>query len=213
VIIKQLTVGSMEVFCYLLGCEETGEAVVIDAGGDEEEILTLLGKLGLALVSIINTHCHPDHTAGNRRLKEATGAEIVMHEADAALLADRQAGSYFAGLGFPPAPPADRLVRDGDLLPFGRHALRVIHTPGHSPGSICLLAEGNLFTGDALFVGAAGRVDIPGGDFRTQMSALAEKISVLPPETIIWPGHDYGDTAVSSIEREKKENPFLGGEW
>jgi glyoxylase-like metal-dependent hydrolase (beta-lactamase superfamily II) len=89
----------------------------------------------------------------------------------------------------------------------------IIHTPGHSPGSICIYVENNLFTGDSLFVGAAGRVDVPGGDFTTLIESLADKIAVLPNDTIIWPGHDYGDTKTSTVGREKQENPYLGGEW
>jgi hydroxyacylglutathione hydrolase len=212
-IIKQLELGEDKVFCYLLACETTGKAVIIDPGGEEDKLLKIIEKLQLQPLFIINTHCHPDHTCGNTAIKNATGAAIVRHEADELLLQDPEAAAYFNRLGFAPSPPADRIVRDGDRLTFGRYSLKIIHTPGHSPGSICIHVENNLFTGDSLFVGAAGRVDVPGGDFTTLMESLIDKIAVLPDDTVIWPGHDYGDTKTSTVGREKQENPFLGGEW
>lgn len=212
-IIRQLQLGKDKVFCYILACEETREAVIIDPCGDDGKVLAIIEELELRPIYIVNTHCHPDHTCGNRALKDASGARIVMHEDDELLRQDQAAREYFDRQGFPPSPPADMTVRDNDQLLFGRYSLRIIHTPGHSPGSICLYAEGNLFTGDSLFVGAAGRVDVPGGDFITLTESLAEKIAVLPDETIIWPGHDYGDSITSTVGREKKENPFLGGAW
>ncbi len=211
--IRQLTVGNEKVFCYILSCEETGEAVVVDPGGDVEAILAALTADGLALRYIVNTHGHPDHTGGNARLKEATGAAIVMHEADWALLQDPETGPYFARWGLPASPRPDILAKHGDTLAFGRQTLRILHVPGHTPGGICLLGAGNLFTGDSLFVGAAGRVDLPGGDFATLIGSLEKEVASLPEETVIRPGHDYGDTPTSTVGREKRENPFLGGEW
>jgi glyoxylase-like metal-dependent hydrolase (beta-lactamase superfamily II) len=212
-IIKQLLLGKDEVFCYILACEKTKEAVIIDACGDEETVMSTVRQLGLQPLYIINTHCHPDHTCGNEIIKQQTGAMIVMHEADVALLLDPKAQQYFSRHGFTPSPPADIFAKDGDIIKFGNHSISIIHTPGHSPGSICLYTNGNLFTGDSLFVGAAGRVDVPGGDFTTLIDSLALKISVLPDETIVWPGHDYGDHKTSTIGKEKLENPYLGGEW
>lgn len=211
-IIKQVQVGPDKVFCYILGCEKTHEAVIIDPGGEDERLLAIIDELQLKLRYIINTHGHPDHTAGNEKLKKATGAEIVMHGDEQAFLHDSEAGEFFKRMG-PLSPEADMLVKDGAVLPFGEYILKVIHTPGHTPGSICLYTSGNLFTGDSLFVGAAGRVDLPGGDFQILTTSLENKIATLPDETVIWPGHDYGDTITSTIGREKKENPFLGGEW
>lgn len=208
-----MTVGIMQVFCYILICEQSRQAVVIDPGGGEVSIVEYIRENNLQLAYIINTHAHPDHTCGNAAIKKATGAAIVMHEADDALLKEREAADYFKRMGFPSSPPADKFVKDGDKLHFGAHTLRIIHTPGHSPGGICLYCEGNLFTGDSLFVGAAGRVDLPGGDFNTLITSLGEKIASLPPETVIWPGHHYGSTPSSTISREKEENPYLGGEW
>ena len=212
-ILKQLEIGADKVFCYILACKDTREAVIIDPCGDEDKLLTLIQELDLNVRFIINTHCHPDHTCGNEAIRAATGASIVMHEADELLLQDPEANKYFTRQGFPLSPPADKIVKDGDRLDFGTYTLDIIHTPGHSPGSICIYVDNNLFTGDSLFVGAAGRVDVPGGDFTTLIESLADKIAVLPHETKIWPGHDYGDSPTSTVGREKKENPYLGGEW
>ena len=212
-IIKQLQLGVEGVFCYLLACGESREAVIIDPCGDEDKLLTIIDELQVKILFIVNTHCHPDHTCGNAIIKGATGAPIMMHKADKQLLQNPEAKEYFNRQGFSPAPPAEGLVQDGDRLVFGNYTLHVIHTPGHSPGSICLYCDGNLFTGDSLFVGAAGRVDVPGGDFATLINSLAGKIAVLPDDTVVWPGHDYGDTVTSTIGREKRENPYLGGEW
>ena len=212
-IIKQLQLGVEGVFCYLLACEESREAVIIDPCGDEDKLLSIIDELQVKILFIVNTHCHPDHTCGNAIIKGATGAPIMMHKADEQLLQNPEAKEYFNRQGFSPAPPAEGLVQDGDRLVFGNYTLHVIHTPGHSPGSICLYCDGNLFTGDSLFVGAAGRVDVPGGDFATLINSLAGKIAVLPDDTVVWPGHDYGDTVTSTIGREKRENPYLGGEW
>jgi glyoxylase-like metal-dependent hydrolase (beta-lactamase superfamily II) len=212
-LIKQLELGADKVFCYILACEETREAVIIDPCGEEDKLLAVVEDLDLKPLFIINTHCHPDHTCGNEIIRAATGAAIVRHEADELLLQDPEAQEYFNRQDFPPSPPADKTVKDGDRLEFGEYTLKIIHTPGHSPGSICVYADNNLFSGDSLFVGAAGRVDVPGGDFTTLITSLADKIAVLPDETKIWPGHDYGASKTSTVGREKKENPYLGGEW
>ena len=212
-ILKQLEIGADKVFCYILACEKTREAVIIDPCGDEDQLLAEIQKHALNIRLIINTHCHPDHTCGNKIIKDATGASIVRHQADEFLLQDPEAKEYFNRLGFPSSPSADKIVKDGDRLKFGKYTLNIIHTPGHSPGSICIYIGNNLFTGDSLFVGAAGRVDVPGGAFITLIESLADKIAVLPDETIIWPGHDYGDSKTTTVGREKKENPYLGGEW
>jgi glyoxylase-like metal-dependent hydrolase (beta-lactamase superfamily II) len=211
-IIKQVQVGAEKVFCYILACDKTGKAVIIDPGGEEDRLLSIIAEQQLELLYIINTHMHPDHTSGNAKLKKATGAQIVMHKDDQAFIADRDKADYFRRMG-PLSPPADILVEHNNTLTFGECSLTIIHTPGHTPGSICLYGVGNLFTGDSLFVGAAGRVDLPGGDFQILTASLEERVATLPEETLVWPGHDYGDTVTSTVGREKKENPFLGGEW
>lgn len=203
------TVGTLAVKSYIIGCPETREAIVVDPGGGEKELAASIKKEGLYLVAIVNTHGHPDHTAGNAGMKRLTGAPVLMHEADDRLFRDPSVVSYFRAWGFEPHPPADGYLSDGEELRVGTLAFRVLHTPGHSPGSICLYGHGHLVTGDTLFVGAAGRVDLPGGSFETLISSLREKIAPLPDETVILPGHDYGSTPTSTIKREKQENPYL----
>jgi len=209
-IIKQLTVGTMAVCCYVLGCEETGECAVIDPGGDEERIFSLCGSEGLKIVAIICTHGHPDHVCGNRALKKMSGAPIIMHEADAAFFARPEIEDYFSMLGLAASPPPDRTVRDGEEIAVGRLKLKVIHTPGHTPGGICLYAAPHLFTGDTLFAGGVGRTDFPGGSTRELMASIKEKILRLPPETVVWPGHGYGGVS-SSLGEEAANNPYLDG--
>ncbi|MBI5583177.1 MAG: MBL fold metallo-hydrolase [Deltaproteobacteria bacterium] len=207
-IIKQMTVGPMAVFCYIVGCAESLEGVLIDPAGSEEQILRVLDRKKLKTLYIINTHGHPDHTCGNQILKERTGARIVMHAAEARMFDTPSARIMAQQMGFRPSPPVDWTVRDGDLISFGRETLRVVHTPGHTPGGICLYGRGNLFTGDTLFVGAAGRTDLPGGALDTLIDSLRNKIGPLPDETVIRPGHDYGDRPTSTLGREKKTNPY-----
>ncbi|MBU0728501.1 MAG: MBL fold metallo-hydrolase [Proteobacteria bacterium] len=211
-IIRQMLTGDIDVCCYILGCEETRQGLVFDPGGDEDKILAAVNELGLQIKYIVNSHYHPDHTHGNQMLKKAFGARVVIHEADNAMLTNQQAIDFFAPQGMSMTLPADRTVKDGDILAIGTIRVQVLHTPGHSPGSICLLAEGNLFAGDTLFVGGSGRTDVPGGSIDRLLESLAIKIAVLPPETVVWPGHDYDDTLQSTLAVEMQENMFLNGE-
>jgi len=187
-VIKQLAVGYMDNFCYIVGCEKTRQALVIDLGPDVERILSAAEKEGLAIVRIVNTHGHGDHTAGNAKLKSLTGAKIIIHEQDA----DRY-------------PGADILLSDQKTLQLGEITFEIIHTPGHTPGGICLHAQGNLFTGDTLFVGDSGRTDLAGGH-RPTLGKSIRRLMKLPDDTIIWPGHDYGPTPSSTIRWEKRNN-------
>ena len=187
-IIKQLKVGSMENFCYLVGCEQTRHAAAIDPGANAKRILSAAEKQKLNIAFIVNTHGHGDHTGGSAELKRLTGARIIIHALDAAAV-----------------PHADiRLTAEGDL-PVGTLTFRVIHTPGHTPGGICLYAAGHLFTGDTLFVGDSGRTDLPGGH-RPTLAASIRRLMQLPDSTVVWPGHDYGPTPSSTIAWEKRHN-------
>jgi glyoxylase-like metal-dependent hydrolase (beta-lactamase superfamily II) len=208
-IIKQLKVGVMEVFCYILGCEDTHRGLLIDPAGDEDFILETADDLGLTIESVVNTHGHPDHTCGNRKIKDETGAKIYMHPSDDRMFNSPEGEVMARQWGFTPSPPADVLVKDGDTIPFGNQALTVIHTPGHSPGGICLQGGNNLFTGDTLFVGAVGRTDLPGGSLEIMLNSIKEKILALPDDTIIWPGHNYGGSPTSTIAQEKKHNIYI----
>ncbi len=208
-ILQQLIVGSMGVCSYIIGCEETKKGAVVDPGGDESRILQEVEKLGLQVEYIIATHGHPDHVCGNRAIKEATGAAIVMHEADALFFENAEARSYFSMLGLEPSPPAEVKVKEGDIIKVGNVELQVIHTPGHTPGGMCLYAAPDLITGDTLFVGGVGRTDFPGGSYDELISSLKNKVMALPDETVVWPGHGYGGVQ-STIGEEKRSNPYLG---
>jgi glyoxylase-like metal-dependent hydrolase (beta-lactamase superfamily II) len=187
-LIKQLDIGYMDNFCYIVGCKKTRKALVIDPGHDVDQIVSAAEKQGLEIETIVNTHAHGDHTAGNAELKSLTGAKIIIHALDAA--------------GY---PKADVFLKDEKTLQLGEITFDVIHTPGHTPGGICLHAEGNLFTGDTLFVGDSGRTDLPGGD-RPSLGKSIRRLMQLPDDTTIWPGHNYGPTPTSTIGWEKRHN-------
>jgi hydroxyacylglutathione hydrolase len=209
-LIRQTTVGMMGVCCYLVACEQTRKAVLIDPGGEEERLLALCKKEGVELQYIICTHGHPDHVCGNARIKEATGALIVLHEADAEFFGRPEVVQYFSMLGLPPSPPADQTVTHGDCLQVGTISLEVIHTPGHTPGGICLYTPPNLFTGDTMFVGGVGRTDFPGGNPGQLLDSIGKRLFALPLETVVWPGHGYGGSR-STLAEERDSNPFLSG--
>ncbi|BDD86842.1 MBL fold metallo-hydrolase [Desulfofustis limnaeus] len=206
--IEQHIVGMMGVCAYILSCEKTRHAAIVDPGGDEERLLAAVERAGLTVVYIIATHGHPDHVCGNRRIKEATGAKIVMHEADDDFFNQPNIKNYFSMLGLEESPPADLRVSDGDLLAIGEESLRVIHTPGHTPGGMCLYSPPDLLTGDTLFVGGIGRTDFPGGSHAELIASIGKKLLVLPPQTTVWPGHGYGGSH-STIEDERRSNPYL----
>jgi hydroxyacylglutathione hydrolase len=187
-IILQIPVGAMDNFSYIVGCEKTRKALVIDPGFEVERIVREAKDSRLKIELILNTHGHGDHTAGNAKLKELTGAKIIIHALDAS-------NSF---------QPDIRLDKD-TTLNIGDITFKVIHTPGHTPGGICLYAEGNLFTGDTLFVGDSGRTDLAGGH-RPTLGASIRRLMQLPDDTIVWPGHDYGPTPTSTIHWEKRHN-------
>ena len=207
-IVKQLIVGNMGVCCYILGCEETLNGVVIDPGGNIPDIMATVEESGLKLKYIIATHGHSDHVCGNRELREKTGAEIVMHKEDGDFFGKEEVQKYFSVFGLDHSPSPDITVKDGDAIEFGKEKLIVIHTPGHTPGGICLYAKPHLFTGDTLFAGGIGRTDFPGGSQEELFSSIKERLFNLPDDTVVWPGHGYGGNS-STIERERAENPFF----
>lgn len=210
--IKQMTVGMMGVCCYIVSCEETKEGLIVDPGGNEDEILAACQNEDLKVQYIVNTHGHPDHVCGNKRLKDATGAKIIMHTADADFFGQKQVEQFFSQLGLPASPPVDIRVVEADTIVFGRESLTVIHTPGHTPGGICLYSKPHLFTGDTLFAGGVGRTDFPGGSTQQLLNSIKERLLSLPADTIVWPGHGYGGEQ-STIAQEKASNPFLTGGW
>ena len=206
--INQLTVGMMGVCAYIVSCSRTGKAAIIDPGGDEDRLLAHCRDNNLEVEKIIATHGHPDHVCGNGPIREATGAAIVMHRADGEFFARPDIRDYFSMLGLPESPPPDILVEDGDEIEIGQETLRVIHTPGHTPGGICLYTPGHCFTGDTLFVGGVGRTDFPGGSMEELSRSIREKLLTLPPETVVWPGHGYGGSR-STIGEEARSNPYF----
>jgi glyoxylase-like metal-dependent hydrolase (beta-lactamase superfamily II) len=157
---------------------------------------------------IVNTHFHVDHTAGNKEMQQATDAPIAIHEADAPglTLADPTTLIMFQAQ---PSPRATILLKDGDRIMFGAESVEVIHTPGHSPGGICLSFPGYVLTGDTLFVGGVGRTDLPGGSYEVLQASIRKRLFTLPDDTIVLPGHNYGYTPTSTIGREKRENIFV----
>lgn len=207
-LVEQMLVGPMAVFCYIVGCEKEKEGLIIDPAGSENKILSKADSMGLSVKYVLNTHGHADHTCGNRAILASTGAELVVHREDANEILRGLNKAFSMAMGKRPSPKAHILAKDGDFLKIGQTGLKVIHTPGHTPGSICLYGEGNLFTGDTLFVGAVGRTDLKGGSLDTLLASLRKLIS-LPPETRVWPGHDYGDAPSSTLAREKGTNPYI----
>ncbi len=209
-IIEQIPVrlGELEVFSYLIACTNTKEGIVIDPAAECKKIMNKVKNKGVKIKYIVNTHGHPDHIAGNKEMKALTGAKIALHEADVVFFKTEEAKDVFKKLGLFCLPEADVLVKDKDVLEIGTLKINIIHTPGHTPGSICLYVNGNLFTGDTLFVGAVGRTDLPGGSFEQLLESIKEKILPLPDETTIWPGHGY-EGNWSTLEKEKQENLFI----
>jgi hydroxyacylglutathione hydrolase len=207
--IKQIRLSKMANFCYLVGDESLKTCALIDPAFETDRILAEAGGLGYRVTHIINTHGHSDHTAGNEAIKTATGAKLLIHEVDANRLGKVVHKTFSRILGGKGSPAPDVLLNDNDLIQIGDGTnLRVIHTPGHTPGSICLYSDGHIFTGDTLFVGAVGRTDLPGGSSKQLRTSIQEKIYTLPGSTIVWPGHDYGPYPSSTIEQEKQTNSF-----
>jgi len=204
-IIKKLEVGPIMANCFILGCELTKQAVVIDPGDDADRILMELGKSNLTVKYLINTHGHFDHVSANKRMKEATGAQIAIHPEDEPMLHELSQSALMFGLSAENSPPADILLKDGDEVSFGDITLQVIHTPGHSRGGISLYTKGHLFSGDTLFAGSIGRTDLSGGDYDTLISSIKEKLLIFDEDTIVYTGHGPETT----IGNEKRMNPFL----
>ncbi len=203
-IIRALPVGPLQANCYLVGCEKTHQAAVIDPGGDAQHILEVLARDQLTVAAIVNTHGHFDHVGANKAMKQSTGADLMIHQLDAPMLdiLKRSAASW--GLRAEDSPAPDRLLADGDTVEVGELTLKVLHTPGHTPGGISLVVDRAVFVGDTLFQGSIGRTDFPGGDYDTLIRSIQTKLFALPDDTVVYAGH-MGNT---TIGQEKKFNPF-----
>lgn len=205
-ILRTLQVGPLQTNCYIVGCEQTRQGVVIDPGGHPERILRAVQEAGLTIRYVLNTHCHFDHMAANADIVAATGAPLAIHPAERPIL-DSRGGAAWFGVPVPASPPPDLELTDGQILEVGTLRLHVLHTPGHSPGSVTfyLPDEGVAFDGDVLFAMGVGRTDLPGGDWDTLMRSIGEVLFSLPDETVLYPGHGPSTT----VGQEKRFNPWL----
>jgi hydroxyacylglutathione hydrolase len=205
-IVATLPVGMIQTNCYLVGCEETQEGVVIDPGGHPQRILAEVERHGLTIKYVLNTHAHFDHTDANRAIVEATGAPLALHPLERPLL-QASGGAALFGLQADPSPPPDLELHDGDELEVGKLRFQVLHTPGHTPGHVCFYepAEGVLFDGDVLFYRGIGRTDLQGGSWQQLMGSIQRVLFALPDETVVYSGHGPATT----IGDEKQHNPWL----
>jgi hydroxyacylglutathione hydrolase len=209
-IVKQIEVGNFSVFCYIVGDQDAGEGLFIDPSDDADRLISEAKSLGILKIKyVVNTHAHVDHVMGNGEMVRKTGAKIVIHEKDAPYVV--QPAYLLDMFHAKQSPPADILVKDGDLISVGNITLKVLHTPGHSPGGICLHLDGMAFTGDTLFVGSVGRTDFPGSSWEVMEKSIRTKLYVLPDSTVVYPGHNYGPRPTSTIGNEKRSNPFVPG--
>ncbi|MDP8242468.1 MAG: MBL fold metallo-hydrolase [Candidatus Hinthialibacter antarcticus] len=200
-----LAVGPLQSNCYLLFDDETQNAVVIDPGADGPQIEAAIRERGLTPLMVLNTHGHGDHIAANGHIKDAFDVPLMIHGGDAPMLTDPEKNlSIFLGTPIT-SPAADRELNDGDSLEFGDHAIRVYHTPGHSPGGVSFYIGNLLFPGDALFKQSVGRSDLPGASHEVLIAGIRNQLLVLPDDTIVYPGHGPATT----IGDEKLDNPFL----
>jgi len=200
-------VGVLACNCSIFGDENSGEAIVIDPGDEIEEILARLDRHSLRLKAIIVTHAHIDHIGGAEKLKARTGATVLMNRDDLPVLGQLEAQAAWLGMEAPAVPEIDGFLRDGDRVPFGTPSFEVLHTPGHTPGSIGLWlpGESKLIAGDTLFRESIGRTDLPGGDGRKILASIREKFLPLPEETVVIPGHGPNTT----MAHERRHNYFL----
>src|SRR5713226_5881500 len=203
--IHTLVVGRLQTNCYIL--QTQGECIIVDPGDEPERIIRFLNDLKTRPKSIVATHTHFDHVLAVDGVRKATGAPFLIHQDDLTMLeAMKSRVRQFMGLEVPPPPKVDTFLKAGETLKLGNEEIRVIHTPGHSPGSISLSGEGYVLTGDALFNQSIGRTDLPGGDLDTLVHSIRDKLFQLEDSTIVYPGHG----PETSIGDEKLANPFVG---
>lgn len=196
---------------FVIGCEETREGVVIDPGDEVDELLAAARQHGLSIVNILLTHAHLDHVTGVGTAKRALGVPVWLHQADNFLYERVVQQGLMFGMRVEPQPPIDHFYDGEGPLRFGRYAIRVLHTPGHCPGGVCLAVSkdgeerATLFVGDTLFAGSIGRTDLPGGDMDTLLRSIRDVLFRFPDDTVVWSGHGERTT----IGAERRTNPFL----
>lgn len=204
-LIKSLVVGPLQVNCFVISDEKTGESMVIDPGDEPDRIIDVIKGNGLKVKYIICTHAHFDHVGGITELKDETDAKIVIHQEERELYNSAMDQAAFWGYELAPLPEPDMFVKEGDKIEIGHLSFEVFHSPGHSPGGICLYGEGVVFTGDTLFAGSVGRTDFYGGDINKLKKSFLRLMS-LPPDTKVFCGHG----PLSTIRQEKTNNFFMG---
>ena len=204
--IRGIVVGVFQENCWIIGNRRTGEAIAIDPGDQPEEILALAKDMGVTIKAIANSHAHVDHILGVRGVQEATGAKFHLHREDLPVAAQAaRSALMFTGREVEPPPEPDFFPQEGDEIEVDGLKLKVLHTPGHTAGSLSYYAEGMLFSGDTLFQGSIGRTDLPGGNYQQEMNSIVEKLLALPDDTIVLPGH----MAETRIGHERATNPFI----
>ena len=203
--VKKLIVGPMEANCYILADEKTKRAIIIDPGDEAEKILRKVDAEELEIIYIVNTHAHIDHIGANDIIREETGACLLIHSADAPFLEDPEMNLSIMIDKKRKFSSPTKMLEEGDQIRVDGISLRVLHTPGHTPGSICLHVKDKLFTGDTLFAGSVGRTDLPGGNLLDLENSIKEKLLVFSDEVIVYPGHGPQTT----IGKEKQDNPFV----
>ena len=198
-------VGPLEVNCYILGCEDTKEAAIIDPGDNADEIISNIEKEGLNPKFIINTHAHFDHIGGVKAIQDHFKIDFILHEGDLFLVENASEQATAFGLKPISKPVVNKNATNGEKVNLGNKSITVIHTPGHSPGGVCYYSDNNIFVGDTLFAGSIGRTDLPGGSYDTLINSIKENLFPLGDSTIVYPGHGPSTT----IGNEKEHNPFL----
>ena len=200
-----IPVSPLETNCYLVFDEGSKDCLIIDPGAEPEKITKAIAKESLKPLAVINTHGHFDHAGANKEIKEKYDIPLLLHSEDVLMLKMVKHAASLYCLDAEDSPPPDRLIQDGEDIEYNNLVFRVIHTPGHSPGGICLLQNNLLFSGDTLFHRGVGRTDIPGGSWNILLNSIRTKILTLPEETLVLPGHG----PPTQVGQEKRLNPFI----
>jgi len=204
-VIEHLLVGPLQSNCFIVGDEVSGEAVIIDPGGDGDMILNTVGRKPWKVTAILNTHAHFDHIAANAVVVKGTGAPLMAPRGDASFMEQAHISARMYGLEVDSSPKPDRLLDDGDSIDLGDEKIKVILTPGHTPGGATFVTSIGIFPGDSIFAGSIGRTDLPGGDYDTLINSIKAGILSLDDDTPVYPGHGPATT----VGRERAHNPFL----